>query len=110
MPRRLADRFRIAALALALAAPASGCGNTPTTQQCEALLDHVVDIEAREVGGNNELPAAMKADLDRQRKELAAQMRDGFVEHCIERLPASFVACGLEARTKADYAECEKQP
>lgn len=107
MVRGITDCIRAAGLSLGLVA--AGCSNTPTAPQCEALLDHVVDLEVKEVGAHKDLPANMKADLDRQRKELEAQVRDGFLKRCQDSLPAAFVACGLQARTKADYAECEKQ-
>jgi hypothetical protein len=110
MLRGIVDRIRAAALVMGVAAAAAGCGGKPTESQCEALLAHVVDLEARESGGHKDLPADMRADLDRQRKELAAQVRDGFVQRCQSSLPATFVACGMQARTRAEYAACEKQP
>jgi hypothetical protein len=109
MVRGIADCIRAAGLSLGLVTAAAGCSNTPTASQCEALLAHVVDLEVKEGGGHKDLPANMKADLDRQRKELEAHVRDAFLQRCRDSLPAAFVACGLQARTKADYAECEKQ-
>ena len=109
MLRGIANCLRVAALSLSLGAAASGCSSTPSPEQCEALLDHVVEIEVAESGAGKELSAEMKADLDKQRKELEGYVGEQFVKRCRESLPVTFVECGLQAKSKAEYAECEKQ-
>ncbi len=97
------------ALALVLAstclAPVVGCGNAPSQNQCEKLLDHVLELEAQAAGANT---PEMKADLDKQKKAVADFMRKEFLETCLEKLPRSQVNCGLEAKTKDELAKCDK--
>lgn len=109
MPRGIANRLRVAALLLGLTAAAPGCSSTPSSEQCKALLDHVVGLEVADSGAGKELSADMKADLDKQRKELEGYVGEQFVKRCLDSLPVAFVECGLAAKSKAEYAECEKQ-
>lgn len=95
----------VIAFGLALIA---GCSEKPTEADCKKLLDHVVSLEIS-AAGTDKLSPEMKADLERQRKELAETVSKPFIEQCAKNTPLSLVQCGLAAKTKADYAACEKQ-
>ena len=52
---------------------------------------------------------AMKADLEKQRKELKDYVRKQAVDKCLESLPLSVVECGIAAKNLDERAACEKQ-
>lgn len=108
MPLAIAKWIRCAGLGLVCAA-AVGCSDTPPPAQCEKLLDHLVELQLQEAGQSKEMPPAMKDALKKQKKEVAAYVREKFIAQCTEELPAAFVECALGARTTAEYADCSKQ-
>ena len=86
----------------------SGCSDKPSEEQCTSLVDHIIELEIK-AAGTDKLSAEMKADLDKQRTQLKDYLRKQAVETCLESLPTAVVECGLEAKSLAAYAECEKQ-
>lgn len=86
----------------------AGCSDKPTEQDCKALLDRLVELELA-TAGTDKLSADMKADLDKQAKELREYLGGQFMERCLKETPVAVVKCGLKAKSKADYAGCEKQ-
>jgi hypothetical protein len=95
-------------IVLAVSLAAGGCSDKPTKQDCETLLDQVVELEIG-AAGTGKLSAEMKADLDKQRKQIEEYLGGRFVERCLNDTPVAVVKCGLKARTKADYAACDEQ-
>ena len=97
-----------AALIAAIAAALAGCGDEPSKDDCEKLLDHMIDVEITAAGTDSITPE-MKADIAKQKHELRAYLGQEFVKKCVNELPRSHVDCALNARTKADVAACEKK-
>ena len=101
-------RLRGAALALAVTSALGACSEGPTDEQCEALLDKVIELEIA-TAGTDKLPAAMKEDLEKQRAQLEDYLSEKFMAECRKNVPLEVVKCGLKAKTKADYAACDKE-
>lgn len=108
MLHAIAERMSRIGLCLILGVCAVGCSDTPTTEQCEKLLGHVLELQLLEAGQGKDLPAAMKDAVKGQKNEVAAYVRDGFMAQCM-KLPESFAACALAAKTTAEYADCARQ-
>ncbi len=89
---------------------AVACTNTPTSEQCDALLDHVIDLQSREGGADKDLAPEIKRAVEGQKQKLAAHLRDNFLSGCQEDLTKEFVDCGLRARSTEQYAQCEEGP
>lgn len=108
MLHAIAKRIGRLGLPLVLGAYAVGCSGTPSTEQCEKLLGHVVELQLQEAGQGKELPQAMKDAVKGQRNEVAAYVRDGFMAQCL-KLPAAFATCALAAKTTGEYADCARE-
>jgi hypothetical protein len=94
-------------LLLALSLAMGACSDKPTETDCKALLERVIELEIG-AAGTEKLPPEMKADLDKQRKKLEQYLEKPFMERCLQDTPVAVIKCGLEARTKADYAACDE--
>jgi hypothetical protein len=99
-------RFLPAMAGLVALLAVAACSNAPSEDDCIALLDKVVELEIHSAG-TDKLPPAMKADLDQQRTQLKDFLSSRFMEQCQKNTSAKIVACGLEAKSKAEYAACD---
>lgn len=85
----------------------SGCGDKPSEEQCAKLVDHMIELEIQ-AAGTTKLPDDMRADIDKQRRELQEYLRKQSIEKCLESLPTSVVECGLAAKDRDQRAACEQ--
>jgi hypothetical protein len=97
----------VLALCGALGLGATGCGDGPSKDSCEQLLDHILEIEIR-AAGTGQLTPEMKADLDAQKKEVKTNLQQPFMSQCLEKTPSRFVSCGLKAKSHEELAACER--
>ncbi|HET6611729.1 MAG TPA: hypothetical protein VFG83_07065 [Kofleriaceae bacterium] len=95
----------IAALSLGLGATA--CSDAPSREQCETLLDHVVDLEIQ-AAGTGDITPAMKADLEKQRKKLRDYVGAELIKTCMDEISSDRVACAIKAPTREALAACDK--
>jgi hypothetical protein len=87
---------------------AGACGNAPSKTDCEKLLDHLIDLEIKQGGGDADMSDEMKADLDKHKAkvvEFAAGQK--FIETCTQKTPKKVVDCGLEAKDTCDLQACD---
>ena len=99
-----------AALLAGVLAVASACSDAPSKSDCEKLLDHMIEIQAKAGGGGGEMSDEAKAALEKQRKavvEFAAGQK--FIETCTEKTPKKVVECGLAARDLEAIAACDER-
>jgi hypothetical protein len=80
------------------AAPPPAVEAGPSAAECDALVAHAIDLDARERG-----PAA--APSDAERTQLRAQLQP-FVDECAA-LPRASYACAAAATSTAQLAACQ---
>jgi hypothetical protein len=90
-----------------LFALAAGCGDRPSTGDCDKLLVHMIKLDAEAAGAGDVTPE-VAADLAQQQKDLAAEARKSFIKQCNENTATKYVSCALSKKTKAALAECSK--
>jgi hypothetical protein len=103
-------RFAASALGLALAlvlGAAAGCGNAPSKDQCNRLLEHLIDLEAQK-GGGKAVTDEMKADLAKQKKQIVDYVHDKYMEECRDKVVKAGVECALTAKDDAALAKCDE--
>lgn len=94
----------------------TACKKTPSKDDCEKLLAHLVDLQAS-AGGAAKAPAAlgaagkdMKAEVDAQKKAIRDYAVDQkFMETCTQSTPKKVVECGLAAKDEKQLADCDAQ-
>lgn len=89
-------------------AGAPACGSAPSKADCEKLLDHLIELQAKAGGAGGELSAEAKDALEKQKKqvvEFAAGQK--FIETCTQKTPKDVVDCGLGAKDLAAVAACD---
>jgi hypothetical protein len=99
--------FQALLLGCVLAA-APACSDAPSKADCEKLLDHLIELQARAGGGSGEMSAEAKDALDKQKKqviEFAAGQK--FIETCTQKTPKKVVECGLGAKDLDAVAACD---
>ena len=72
-----------------------------SVEQCDRLLDHMIDLEFRKFGGPPD-PASKQAVIDSKRDEFHAA--------CVDQTPAHSVECALAARDLDGIAKCDEAP
>ena len=82
-------------------APARAPHVGATVEQCDRLLDHMIDLEFRRYGGPPD-PASKQAVIDSKRDEFQAA--------CAEQTPAHTVECALAAVDLDGIAKCDEAP
>jgi hypothetical protein len=94
---------------LALATFAGGCGNAPSKGDCEKLLDHLIDLEIKQGGGDADMSDEMKAALEKQKAKVLEFARDeqGFIATCTQKTPKKVVECGLAAKDSCELQACD---
>jgi len=75
------------------------CKNGPSQDQCNQLLDHLVDLEFKS-GGAGALAAmtpTQKSDLAKSKAALRDAKASDFLETCTKKMTRSRVECALAA-------------
>lgn len=106
--RAVMTRTWLVRVAIGSVLATAACKETPSKEQCDKLLAHLIDLEIT-AGGGDKLPDAMKADLEKQRaaiREYAVGQK--FIETCTQKTPKKVVACGLEAKNADELAKCDQ--
>jgi len=105
MPRRAA----LALLALTASAGLSaGCGDAPSRNDCQKLLEHLIDLEIASGGGKPEAETEeAKAQRVKFRKQIADGASEKFFEACVHKTPKAVVDCSIAAKTLEDAAKCD---
>ena len=89
--------------------PIAACSDAPSKDQCERLLEHLIDIEIKAGGGDGEMTDEMKDDLAKQKKAVIDfAVGQKFIETCTVKTPKKGVECGLAAKSPADVAKCDE--
>jgi hypothetical protein len=96
------------ALSLALGFGLTACSKGPSASQCDELLEHMISLEADSAGGKAATPEQKKA-LEEQKSKMREHLVEDFTSYCREQLPASQVACALEARSLEQIADCDQR-
>lgn len=86
----------------------SGCADKPSKKSCEQLLDHVIKIEAAESGTQGKMPKEMKKDAKKAADQIREEISEKFMKQCMNETSPSTIKCGMEAKTRAALAECNK--
>jgi hypothetical protein len=95
--------------ALLLAGALAACGNAPSKDECQKLLDHLIDLEVKSSGGGSDLTPEMKADLDKQRQAVTDYATgQKFIETCTQKTPKKVIECALDAKSEDDVAKCDE--
>jgi hypothetical protein len=86
-----------------------GCSDAPSKADCEKLLDHLIELQAK-AGGSGELTAEAKDSLEKQKKQVV-EFATGqkFIETCTEKTPKKVVECGLAAKDLEAVAACDEK-
>jgi hypothetical protein len=112
MPLRRVARS-LAPLAL-VAGLATGCGDAPSKDDCEKLLEHLVELEVSAGGakppteGDQAAIDAARAELAKQKKAIVDAASAKFIEACADKTPKAVVTCSLAAKSLEDVAKCDQ--
>ncbi|HEY4238786.1 MAG TPA: hypothetical protein VGM88_03190 [Kofleriaceae bacterium] len=85
---------------------AAACSNAPSKDQCQALLDHLVDIEVKHGGGGSD---AVKADLAKTKEALSGSASDDFMKTCKDKVSKARIECAMAASDMDGLAKCDAQ-
>ena len=81
------------------------CSNAPSKKQCEQLFENVINLQIQSAGANT---PEMKAELEKQKKQLDEKMRDEFMKDCLDQLPKAQVECGIQVKSMSELAKCDE--
>jgi hypothetical protein len=84
---------------------AVGCKNGASKDQCQQLLDHLVDLEFKKAGAA--VTDATKAELAKQKADVA-KAKPEFIGMCQDKTAKSRVECALAATTLEAVAKCDE--
>jgi hypothetical protein len=94
-------------LAFAALLGLSGCSNGPSTEQCEALLSHIVEIEVKSAA--DDAPRGARADeLEQQKAEIKEYLGTEFVETCQQTYSRERIECALAAGSYEELVACDE--
>ncbi|HZS35331.1 MAG TPA: hypothetical protein VFF06_00815 [Polyangia bacterium] len=94
------------ALVLSAALGASACG--PSEAECGRLLDHFLDVEARDAErGFSGLTERMTEALVEEKRALRGSIEKDFAAKCRSQLSRAEVRCALESDTPESMDGCE---
>ena len=88
---------------------AAGCGKGPSEDQCEQLLDHLVDLEFKKAGASA-AAEAQKTDLAKQKATVIAAKWSEFSAACEDKTAKERVECALAANDLDAVAKCDETP
>lgn len=98
---------RLRVIVLGLVTGLAACNKGPSEDQCHQLLDHLVDLEFNKSGAAK--TDATKAEVARQKKEVAAKMLNDFTLACTDKTAKARVDCALAAGDiDKGVAACDK--
>ncbi len=97
----------ITPLGLALCFGLAGCGDSPSVEQCEELLPHIVEIEVTSAA--DDAPrGARTEELEQQKAEIREYLGDEFVETCRETYSRERIECALAASSYEELVACDE--
>jgi hypothetical protein len=84
----------------------AGCRKAPSEDQCNDLLDHLVDLEFKKAGASatNE---AMKAEIGKQKQAVSDAKSSDFMKACTEKTARSRVEYAIGASDIDAVAKCD---
>jgi hypothetical protein len=85
---------------------AAGCRNAPPEEQCQQLLDHLVDLEFKKAGAASS--DASKAELAKQKQAVSEAKANEFLETCTKKTARSRIECALAAGDLDGVAKCDE--
>jgi hypothetical protein len=92
-------------LALAALLGLSGCSDSPSVEQCEDLLSHIVEIEVRSAA--DDAPRGARADeLEQQKAEIKEYLGEEFVDTCRQTYSRERIECALAAGSYEELVAC----
>lgn len=83
-------------LALAFAALAFGCSPKATEEECQTMLKHIIDVQAKSQGIDSELV-----------KEAAAKELKSQIAECTSKISQKAMRCALAAQTSEELEKCD---
>lgn len=95
-------------LLLAFALLVAGCSKAPSAEQCKTALDHLLELEVDQAGGNKGLTEEMKADLVKQKANVSEALRTQFMDACVKKTSRDIVECVNRAKTIDDAGKCDE--
>lgn len=108
------NAFGVLGCCLVLGLASSACKKTPSNDQCEQLLTHLIDIQVVS-GGAGKAPEGlgaagkdMKGEVEQQKKTIREYaVGQKFIESCTQSTPKAVVQCGLAAKDEKELAACD---
>ena len=86
---------------------AAACSDSPSAEQCEQLLAHIVEIEVRSAA--DDAPRGARADeLEAQKAQIKEYLGREFVETCREAYSRERVECALASSSYEELAACDE--
>lgn len=84
---------------------ATGCKNAPTQDQCQQLLDHLVDLEFKKAGATS--GDAVKSELAKMKQAVSEARSAEFFEICTKKTSRARVECTLAAGDVEGVMRCD---
>lgn len=112
--RCVAMRLALLGCFIASLLTASACKKTPSKNQCDQLLAHLIEIEVVS-GGAGKVPDSlgaagkdMKGEVEQQKQAIRDYaIGQKFIESCTQGTPKAVVECGLAAKDAKELAACD---
>jgi|SRR5688572_23576760 len=79
---------------------AAACGKGPSEDQCNKLLNHLVDLEFKKAGAAATTDA-MKSEIAKQKTAVTDAKKAEFMEVCVKKMSKARVECAL-TKTEID--------
>jgi hypothetical protein len=100
-------RRTIVSLAIAVSLGLAGCSDSPSSDQCEELLSHIVEIEVKSAA--DDAPRGARTDeLEQQKAEIKDYLGAEFVETCRETYSRERVECALASGSYEELVACDE--
>jgi hypothetical protein len=84
----------------------TGCKSAPSAEQCQQLLEHLVDLEFKKAGATASDSA--KGELAKQKQTVSDAKSAEFVEACTKKTSKSRIDCALAAVDLEGVAKCDE--
>lgn len=89
---------------------AGACSKGPSKDQCQQLLEHLVELEFKEGGAATAANEGMKADLAKQKAAVKEKVSAEFMAACEDKTHRDRVECVLAAGDLAAVQKCDETP
>jgi hypothetical protein len=99
--------FSALVLALFLSACTGRSASGPSSDDCEQLRDHVVDLQLAGLSARATDDERLETEVAKHHKNLVAALGDEHIDECKATRSETYIECALEASTKSDLADCE---